>query len=123
VLGKLEAAAHQVRASYLAAPVFGRPDAAQAATLVQVLGGENAAKELIKPLIVSAIARRVVDAGEDVAKGMTSHAAWKEADTGRVILGVVEMLAETYALTDAIGFDPEVYQNFIRELFASSWQR
>jgi hypothetical protein len=84
VLGKLEAAAHQVRASYLAAPVFGRPDAAQAATLVQVLGGENAAKELIKPLIVSAIARRVVDAGEDVAKGMTSHAAWKEADTGRV---------------------------------------
>jgi 3-hydroxyisobutyrate dehydrogenase-like beta-hydroxyacid dehydrogenase len=40
-----------------------------------------------------------------------------------LILGVVEMLAETYALTDAIGFDPEVYQNFIRELFASSWQR
>lgn len=38
-----------------------------------------------------------------------------------LILGVVEMLAETYALTDAIGFDPEVYQNFIRELFASPW--
>ncbi|RSH94967.1 hypothetical protein EHS25_000052 [Saitozyma podzolica] len=109
---KLEAAAHQVRASYLAAPVFGRPDAAQAATLVQVLGGENAAKELIKPLIVSAIARRVVDAGEDVAKGSALKLLGNS-----LILGVVEMLAETYALTDAIGFDPEVYQNFIRDFF------
>lgn len=32
-----------------------------------------------------------------------------------MILGVVEMLAETYALADVIGFDPEVYQSFIRE--------
>lgn len=31
-----------------------------------------------------------------------------------MILGVVEMLAETYALADAIGFDPDVYQGFIR---------
>lgn len=84
MLGKLEAYAHHVGASYLAAPVFGRPDAAEAATLVQVLGGENAAKELIKPLIVPAIAHRLVDAGDDVAKGMPIHAMWKEADTVRV---------------------------------------
>lgn len=34
-----------------------------------------------------------------------------------MILGVVEMLAETYALADVIGFDPEVYQSFIRDFF------
>lgn len=32
-----------------------------------------------------------------------------------MILGVVEMLAETFAVADAIGFDPHAYQSFIRK--------
>jgi hypothetical protein len=31
-----------------------------------------------------------------------------------MILGIVEMLSETFALVDAIGFDRVVYQSFIR---------
>jgi len=66
---KLEAAAHAVDASYLAAPVLGRPDAAKAATLVQILAGENEAKKVVGPLLVPAVAGKLIDAGEEVAKG------------------------------------------------------
>ncbi|WVQ90153.1 hypothetical protein IAS59_003930 [Cryptococcus gattii] len=66
---KLEAAAHKVGASYLSAPVFGRPDAAKSADLVQLLGGDAKAKETVKPIFVPAVAKRVVDAGDEVAKG------------------------------------------------------
>ncbi|WWC96577.1 hypothetical protein V866_003445 [Kwoniella sp. B9012] len=100
---RLEKAAHAVGASYLAAPVFGRPNAAKAATLVQILGGEPEVKELVKPILVPAIATRTVDAGNEVAKGNS------------LILGIVEMLAETYAVADTIGFDAKVYQSFIRD--------
>lgn len=118
---KLEAAAHKVGASYLGCPLFGRPDAAKAAQLVQLMGGEPAAKEFVKPLFVPAVAKRVVDAGDDVGKGgcggngfsLTPGSALKLLGNS-MILGVVEMLAETYALADVIGFDPEVYQSFIR---------
>lgn len=70
-----------------------------------------------------AVAKRVVDAGDEVAKGELTvimilanvlGSALKLLGNS-MILGVVEMLAETYALADVIGFDPEVYQSFIRE--------
>ncbi|KGB75866.2 hypothetical protein CNBG_1704 [Cryptococcus deuterogattii R265] len=109
---KLEAAAHKVGASYLSAPVFGRPDAAKSANLVQLLGGDAKAKEIVKPIFVPAVAKRVVDAGDEVAKGSALKLLGNS-----MILGVVEMLAETYALADVIGFDPEVYQSFIRDFF------
>lgn len=110
-------------ASYLSAPVFGRPDAAKSANLVQLLGGDAKAKETIKPIFVPAVAKRVVDAGDEVAKGELTLAMILANVLGSalkllgnsMILGVVEMLAETYALADVIGFDPEVYQSFIRE--------
>lgn len=110
-------------ASYLSAPVFGRPDAAKSANLVQLLGGDAKAKEIVKPIFVPAVAKRVVDAGDEVAKGELTvimiladvlGSALKLLGNS-MILGVVEMLAETYALADVIGFDPEVYQSFIRE--------
>ncbi|XAO25002.1 hypothetical protein I312_103811 [Cryptococcus bacillisporus CA1280] len=66
---ELEAAAHKAGASYLSAPVFGRPDAAKSANLVQLLGGDAKAKEIVKPIFVPAVAKRVVDAGDEVAKG------------------------------------------------------
>lgn len=111
-LVKLEAAAHKVGASYLSAPVFGRPDAAKSAALVQLLGGDAKAKQIVKPIFVPAVAKRVVDAGDEVAKGSALKLLGNS-----MILGVVEMLAETYALADVIGFDPEVYQSFIRDFF------
>lgn len=67
---KLETLAKEANASYLAAPVFGRPDAAAAATLVQVLAGSAEAKKVVSPIIVPAVAKRIVDAGEDAAKGV-----------------------------------------------------
>ncbi|RSH78698.1 uncharacterized protein EHS24_002427 [Apiotrichum porosum] len=109
---KLEAAAHKVGASYLGCPVFGRPDAAKSAQLVQLMGGEPAAKHFVKPLFVPAVAKRVVDAGDEVGKGSALKLLGNS-----MILGVVEMLAETYALADVIGFDPDVYQGFIRDFF------
>lgn len=109
---KLEAEAKSAGARYLASPVFGRPDAAAAGTLVQVLSGNAAAKAIVMPIIVPAVARRVVDVGDDVAKGSALKLLGNS-----MILGIIEMLAETHALADSIGFDPEVYQSFIRDFF------
>jgi 3-hydroxyisobutyrate dehydrogenase-like beta-hydroxyacid dehydrogenase len=48
---------------YIAAPVFGRPDAAAAAQLVVVAGGEKTAVEAARPLL-EAIARKVFLVGD-----------------------------------------------------------
>lgn len=56
-------------AAYLAAPVFGRPDAAKAATLVQILAGDCQAKRAVENVILPSMARKIVDAGSDIGNG------------------------------------------------------
>lgn len=63
-----EKAAAAAGSTYIAATVFGRPDAAQSGTLIQVLAGPAEQKKTVRP-IVEAWSRAVLDVGEEVYKG------------------------------------------------------
>lgn len=96
---------------YVAAPVFGRPDAAAAAQLVVVAGGEPSAIEVANPLL-AAIARKVFVAGA------APHAANLVKLSGNFLnAAVIESLGEAFALITKGGIDRQKYLEIIASLF------
>lgn len=63
-----EKSATAVGSEYISAPVFGRPDAAKAGKLIQILSGEPKSLEKVKPLVKS-FSKAVLDIGHEVYKG------------------------------------------------------
>ena len=96
---------------YLAAPVFGRPDAAAAAQLVVVAGGEPSAIEVASPLL-AAIARKVF------VVGAVPHTANLVKLSGNFLnASVIESLGEAFALITKGGVDRQKYLEIIASLF------
>lgn len=96
---------------YVAAPVFGRPDAAAAAQLVVVAGGEPSAIEVASPLL-AAVARKVFVADQ------APHAANLVKLSGNFLnASVIESLGEAFALITKGGIDRQKYLEIIASLF------
>jgi 3-hydroxyisobutyrate dehydrogenase-like beta-hydroxyacid dehydrogenase len=96
---------------YIAAPVFGRPDAAAAAQLVVVAGGDKTAVEAARPLL-EAIARKVFVAGE------APQAANLVKLSGNFLnASVIESLGEAFALITKGGIDRQRYLEILGSLF------
>ncbi len=94
-------AAHHERfgASYVAAPVFGRPDAAAARKLWICVSGAGKAKERIHPLL-QVLGQGVFDFGDDAGSANVVKLA------GNFMLGsAVEAMAEAMALAAKNGID------------------
>ena len=108
------AAAHAAHGlSYLAAPVFGRPDAAASAQLVLVVGGPAEAIAQMTP-VFEKIGRRIVTAGEAAEKANLLKIAGNF-----LIAGAMEMLGEAFALLKKGGADPALFLDVVTErLFA-----
>ena len=99
---------------YVAAPVFGRPDAAAAAKLFIVAAGEAAAIEKAKP-VMDAMGQRVF-----VVSEQPSHANLIKLTGNFLITCVIEGLAEGIALNAKAGVDPEkLYEVLTETLFAA----
>ena len=99
---------------YVAAPVFGRPDAAAAAKLFIVAAGEAAAIEKAKP-VMDAMGQRVF-----VVSKQPSHANLIKLTGNFLITCVIEGLAEGIALNAKAGVDPEkLYEVLTETLFAA----
>jgi len=96
---------------YLAAPVFGRPEAAAAAQLVIVTGGERSALQAANPLL-EAIGRRIFVVGE------TPEAANLVKLSGNfLIASIIESLGEAFALIAKGGIDRHQYLEILGSLF------
>jgi 3-hydroxyisobutyrate dehydrogenase-like beta-hydroxyacid dehydrogenase len=96
---------------YVAAPVFGRPDAAAAAQLVSVTAGERTAVEAAKPLL-EAISRKVFVVGD------TPAAANLVKLSGNFLFAsVIESLGEAFALITRGGVDRQQYLEILASLF------
>ena len=96
---------------YLAAPVFGRPDAAAAAELVVVAGGDKTSVEAARPLL-EAIARKVFVVGE------APQAANLVKLSGNFLnASVIESLGEAFALIGKGGIDRQRYLEILASLF------
>jgi len=99
---------------YVAAPVFGRPDAAAAAKLFIVAAGEAAAVEKAKS-VMEAMGQRVF-----VVSTQPSHANLIKLTGNFLITCVIEGLAEGIALNAKAGVDPEkLYEVLTETLFAA----
>ena len=102
------AKAHRERQQhYLAAPVFGRPDAAAAAKLFIVAAGPSEQIERCRPLF-DAIGQKTFIAGEE------AHAANVIKLAGNfLITTVIESLAEAFAFGRKFGVDPHAFLDIL----------
>ncbi len=95
------AEAHSEHGSvYLAAPVFGRPDAAAAGKLWVVTSGPDAAKERVRPLL-EAFSQGIFDFGDDIGAANTVKLAGNF-----LIIAAMEAMAEAFAMAEKRGIVP-----------------
>jgi len=92
---------------FVAAPVFGRPDAAEAARLFIPVAGPAAAVTRIEPLL-AAMGQKTVHFGED-----PTHAAMVKISGNFMLQTAIEGLAEALALVRKHGVDPAQYLDFM----------
>ncbi|MFT3731168.1 MAG: NAD(P)-dependent oxidoreductase [Hyphomicrobium sp.] len=103
-LSKRLAEAHaEAGQRYIAAPVFGRPDAAQAAKLFVVAAGEPDAIEIVQPLF-DAIGQRTF-----VISTQAEAANIVKLSGNFLIAAVIESLGEAMALVGKAGIDKHQY--------------
>lgn len=109
------AAAHRTRnQSYVAAPVFGRPDAAAAGKLFVVAAGPSDPVQRCTP-IFDALGQKTFIAGEDA-----SNANVIKLVGNFMITAVIESLAESFALVRKHDIDPRVVLDVLTSsLFAA----
>ncbi len=88
---------------YIAAPVFGRPEAAEAGKLFVVAAGDKSAVERAKPLL-EVLGQRVFVIGD-----MPEMANVVKLSGNFLIASVIESLGEAVALTRKYGIDPHAY--------------
>jgi len=112
--GRLAAVHRQRGQRYVAAPVFGRPEAAAQGKLWVIAAGDTDALQACRPLFDS-FAQEVIEAGDEAA-----HASVLKIAGNFVLLAMVEALAESYALVKANGIDVQLFHDFLAaRLFAS----
>ena len=95
--------------TYLAAPVFGRPEAAASGQLWICVAGASAAKERAQP-ILSALSQGIFDFGENPA-----HANLVKVCGNFLIQSAMEGLAETMALAEKNGVDRSAFIDFFAQ--------
>ena len=108
------AAGHKLRGQrYVSAPVFGRPDAAEAKRLLVVVAGELGAIETAKPLLDS-IGRHTYLAGDE-----GWHANLIKLYGNFMIACVMESFGESFAIMRKAGVDHHLFHEIMSELFGS----
>jgi 3-hydroxyisobutyrate dehydrogenase-like beta-hydroxyacid dehydrogenase len=99
---------------YVAAPVFGRPDAAAAGKLFVVAAGPAAALELCAP-VFDVIGQRTFNLGET-----PSAANLVKLSGNFLIASVIESLGEAIALVSKAGVDPHQYMELLTSTLFSA---
>jgi 3-hydroxyisobutyrate dehydrogenase-like beta-hydroxyacid dehydrogenase len=99
---------------YVAAPVFGRPEAAEAAKLNIAFSGDASARERVRP-ILEVLGQAIFDYGDSV-----SAANVVKLCGNFLIVAAVEAMAEAYTLAEKNGVDRSALHEMLTQtLFAS----
>jgi len=97
---------------FISCPVFGAPPAAAKGLLIAVMSGDYRSKKEVAYLLVPAAARKVIDLGGDVTK-----APRFKLFGNSLILGVMEVMAESLTLAEKAGIDSGVALALLNDLF------
>jgi 3-hydroxyisobutyrate dehydrogenase-like beta-hydroxyacid dehydrogenase len=99
---------------YIAAPVFGRPDAAEAGKLFIAVAGENATIVRVRP-VLEALGQKMFVLGD-----RPEMANVVKLSGNFLIASVIESMGEAIALARKYGIDPHGYVDFLTStLFAA----
>ncbi|KAJ7660129.1 NAD-P-binding protein [Mycena polygramma] len=93
-------------------PVFGTPLVAEAAQLIIVMSGDQQSKAEVAPMLVPAVGRMVIDLGEDLEKAPTFKLIGNS-----MILGTLEVLAESYTLAEKAGIGASDVHRYVQAMF------
>lgn len=104
---RLTAAHADAGQGFVAAPVFGRPEAAAAAKLFVVAAGAPAAVQVISPLFEAIAQRTFVVSEEPKAANLVKLSG------NFLIASVIESLGEAMALVDKAGVDKQEYLDIL----------
>jgi 3-hydroxyisobutyrate dehydrogenase-like beta-hydroxyacid dehydrogenase len=99
---------------YVSAPVFGRPDAAEAKQIWVLAAGAEADVERCRPLL-EALGRGLSVLGEKPSAANVVKLAGNF-----LIASVMEALAEVFALTRKAGIEPKTFLEVFQSVFAKS---
>jgi len=100
---------------YVAAPVFGRPEAAEARKLWILAGGDGAALRRCEPLF------EALGQGTAPVGALPEQAALAKICGNFIIASLIETFGEAFALGEKAGIDPENLSSILtRVLFASA---
>jgi 3-hydroxyisobutyrate dehydrogenase-like beta-hydroxyacid dehydrogenase len=127
---KLAAHHEQKGAMYVAAPVFGRPDAAAAKKLWTTLSGPDKAKDRVRT-VVEALGQGVFDFGEDPGAANVVKLAGNF-----LIVSALEAMAEAFTLAEKNGIDRDsvasmmgqtifscpIYQNYGKAIASQTYE-
>jgi len=100
--------------AYVSAPVFGRPDAAEAAKLFIVAAGPKTAIAKCGPLF-SAMGQKTFILGEDAPAANVF-----KLSGNFLIMSTLESMGEAFALVRKYGIDPEQYLDILTNSFFSA---
>jgi 3-hydroxyisobutyrate dehydrogenase-like beta-hydroxyacid dehydrogenase len=98
---------------YLSAPVFGRPEAAEAKKLVVVVAGEESLIERFRPLL-DAIGRKTIVTGTEPWQANAVKLCGNF-----MIASMMEAFGEAYAVIRKSGMQPLMFLDVMNELFNS----
>jgi 3-hydroxyisobutyrate dehydrogenase-like beta-hydroxyacid dehydrogenase len=111
---RLTAAHTDAGQNFVAAPVFGRPEAAAAAKLYVVVAGDSSAVEPLQPLF-DAVGQRTFVMGEEPVK-----ANLVKLSGNFLIANVIESLGEAMTLVSKAGVDKEQYLELLTSTLFSA---
>ena len=111
---RMAAVVHGAGGVYVAAPVFGRPDAAEAAKLFVVAAGPAGSVDKIAPLL-AAMGQKLVRFGEDPAQ-----AAAVKISGNFMLQAAIEAMAEAMALVRKHHVDPAAWLDFMTSTLFSA---
>ncbi|WP_311379510.1 NAD(P)-dependent oxidoreductase [Bacillus sp. ISL-26] len=107
-------AAHSSRGqSFIAAPVLGRPNAAEKAELRIITAGPKEAKKTAEPLLKS-LGQQIFDAGEE---SKTANAA--KISINFLLISMLEALSESFLLAEQYGLEQKHFLEIANSLFRS----
>ncbi|KAJ7608710.1 NAD-P-binding protein [Roridomyces roridus] len=96
----------------ITSPVFGTPLVAASAQLVIVMSGDYRSKKEAAHTLVPAVGRKVIDLGGNLEKAPTFKLIGNS-----MILGTLEIFAESYTLAEKSGIASAEVHNLVKELF------
>jgi len=95
----------------VASPVFGTPAVALGAQLVIVMSGDYRSKKEVAYMLVPAVGRKVIDLGGNIEKAPTFKLIGNS-----MILGTLEILAESYTLAEKAGIPTTEVHKLVQDI-------